>query len=234
MSSCLFYDKRLNKPVPCFIIPTKIYSDAGNIKTVGIHYDRSKFQEFSVTQQELYRYSTDRIRIKDLYPNTNQEEYDYAMACFPNQIANASTYKTDELKRFRKIINIILDGNNRQLSYDMYIRICDFVSYDILFTTLDQIDRGFMKLIANFPLTNENITGYLAMFGGQVPSKLFVKLCNDVLTTHQSDFVNYSLQNNMNLTDVSVEYNLTFPININLHLLTDNAAFLEAGGYLVE
>jgi hypothetical protein len=232
MSSCLFYDKRLNKPVPCFIIPTKIYADAGGIKTVGIHYDRSKFQEFSVTQQELYRYSTDRVRLKDLYPNANQEEHDYAMACFPNHIANAATYKVDELKRFRRIIGIILAGNNHQLSYDMYIRICDFVSYDILFTTLDQIDRGFMKLIANFPLSSENVAGYLAMFGGQVPSKLFVKLCNDVLSTHDSSFVSYNLQNNMNLTDVLVEHNLAFPIIINLHLLTSNAAFLESGGFL--
>lgn len=232
MSSCLFYDYKLNKPVPCFIVATKIFLDESGVKTIGIHYDRSKFQEFSLCIEELYRYSCDRVRIKDLYPNTNQEEYDYAMACFPNNVPSVSTFKDDELKRYRKIIGIILDANNRTLTYDMYIRLCDFVSYDILFTTLGQVDRGFMKLIANYPLANENISTYLGMFGGVVPSKLFIKICNDVLTTYQSDFINYNLQNNMNLTDVSIQYNLVFPINVNLSLLTANVAYLEANSYL--
>lgn len=229
--NCLYYDRILQKTIPCILVPNKIYTDRDGRKVVNITYDDSKFTEYNTNIEELYRYSYDTIRIMDLYPNTNSDQLAYAQACIPNKIANISTFRDDELTRIYTLVEMII--NNTTLHLDTFLKICDFISYEILFVILDHISRLFMAYIANNTLNEQNIGPVLAGFGGAVPGKIFVRLVYLVFSNYESLLLpNYNIQNIASLSDVIKRFNVIFPIPLDINILNANVIFLQNGGYL--
>lgn len=230
--SCLYYDKILQKTVPCFIVPNKLYTFADDRKHVNVMYDRDKFVEYGVSLQELYRYSLDTVLLIDLYPNTTVDQLAYAQACIPNKIANATTYKLDEVNRVLALVGMIISQGS--ITSDTFYKLCDFLSYEVLFTTLEQIDRLFMGCIASVVLTTQNIAAIITQFGGVVPTKPYLLATRNLFNIYPDDNTTsvYYLQNIMNLTDVVKTYNIVFPQQLTITTLRNNIIFLYDNGYI--
>jgi hypothetical protein len=225
INNCLFYDKTLNKTVPCFLIPNQVYT-TNHRKFVNISLDPSKFTEYNTNIQELVRYSSFTIRLIDLYPNTTPQELAYAQSCIPNIVPNLTTFYYDELVRFKKIVDMVLNTNS--ITSDTFYKLADFLSYEVLFLFLQANERKFMLTIATIPLTSGNVAAVIAANGGINNIKPYLQTCLKLFTSYAYTDNNYYIQNIMNLASTGV----TFPLVINVPLLQSNLQFLQDNGYL--
>lgn len=216
MNKCLFYDKTLQKIVPCTVVPNKMYTINGD-RFCKIVYDDTLFNTYNTNYEELYRYSTDQIDIFDLYPANTQEEIDYAIECIPNKIA--LDHKNKELLRFEKIVNMLTDVD--ELNIDFFYKIADFLSYDLLFFYLNQNERVFMLTISTYPFNAQSI---LTIYGGIIPIHPFLRSVIRIFDKFNTDSTTYYIQNIRNLAEFSY---ITFPLQLNIPVLKSNIQMLR-------
>lgn len=231
-NNCLYYDPVLQKPIPCFIVPNQVYT-IENRKYVNITWDTTQFDAYNTSLNELNRYSSDTIRLLDLYPNTTSAQLTYATACFPNLIANPSTYENDELVRCQALVNMVLNVTSPDtVSKDTFFKVADFLSYEVLFLVLQHVEREFMLTIANVPLTTDNVAAVIAEFGGITTLIPFLQSVLTLFNSYNTSTVIYYLQNIMNLSNVVISEGITFPMALNIPLLYSNLQFLQTNGYI--
>lgn len=218
--NCLFYDKTLNKTIPCILVPNQLYTVEMR-KYANISFDITQLATYNLTLNELLRYSAFNVRLMDLYPNTSNDELLYAQSCIPNLIANAGTFEYDELVRFQKLVDMLLDVN--EITADTFYKIADFLSYEVLFLYLQANERRFMLTIATINLTPENVNAIIVSNGGIDTIKPYLKTCLKLFTSFNYTDNNYYVRNIMNLANIGV----TFPLVINVPLLQSNIQFLQ-------
>jgi len=224
-NNCLFYDKVLNKTIPCFLVANQLYT-INNRKFVNINFDPSQFATYNTNIQELTRYSLLTTRLVDIYPNTTPEELAYAQACIPNLISDLNTFEYDELVRFKKLVEMCLNTNS--ITPDTFYKLADFLSYEVLFLFLQANERHFMLTIATIPLTLENVATVIASNGGITTIIPYLQTCLTLFTSYAYVDTTYYIRNIMNLANT----NVTFPLAINVPLLQSNLQFLNDNGYL--
>ena len=219
-NSCVFYDFVLCKQIPCFIVPGVIYNLNNNEKYCKVLFDYNNFTtgSFSVTANEVIRYTNDTVRILDMYPYTNSVQQTYANACIPNLIANQDTFEDDELGRFASLVTMLV--NTTPLQANFFYSLCDFISYDLLFTYLTDYERNFMAEISN-----------ISIVGGPKPEPIpiedMLNMCSTVFNAFPEDNTQiYYIQNIKNLVAYS-EF-ITFPIPIQIPILKANVAYLTS------
>jgi len=223
MSKCLFYDKILQKIIPCNIIANKLLSLHGD-RFCKITYDSTLFATYTTNYEELFRYSTDTIDIFDLYPANTQTEIDYAIACIPNNISN--DHKNDELLRFEQLVFMLTDVESIQT--DFFYKIADLLSYDLLFFYLNQDERIFMLTICtyNIPL----VAVSTIMINGVIPVKPYLRSIKRIFDKFPIDnTIIYNVQNIRNLAEFS---HITFPLELNIPYLKANITMLYDNDYL--
>ena len=220
-NSCIYYNYILAKQIPCFIVPGFIYTrDQSSEKYCKIIHDYNNFTtgSFNVSTNEVIRYSTDTIKIIDIYPNTNPTEYAYSQACIPNLIGNQSTFEVDELTRKSTIVSMLL--NVTPLQPNFFYNLADFISYDLLFTYLTDLEREFMAEISNVLLTEVP-----PVSPGLV---LMITMCNNLFSSFPQDNTQmYYIQNVKNLAAFSY---ISFPIPLNIPILKQNITYLINNG----
>ena len=214
-NNCLYYDPVLQKTIPCFIVPGTIYTiNNSNEKYCKILYDYNNFINFNVTANEVARYSSDTIRIIDIYPNTTSEQFSYAQACIPNLISNQSTFEIDELNRMYALVTMLV--NVSPLQPNFFYNLADFISYDILFTYLTDAERQFMAEISNVAITSVPTV---------TPSLMcMLNMCNTIFTAFPVD--NTQLYYIQNIKNLAAFTSITFPIPLNIPILKQNIAYL--------
>lgn len=213
--SCVFYDKTLNKKVPCFIVPDKVYELDYNysIRTfVQIVYDYSKLQDYNLTVQELVRYSVQHVMINDIYPATNETEINYANANIPNLVSDTNNFYTNELNRFEKILDMITDSDN--LNTQTFYILAEFISDELLFSYCSQNDRLFMLYLSNTVLTNQP---------GFIPVPQMVRMTRKIFEKFSNEYRNYKIFNKRKYHEFNY---ISFPILINYDNLHYNVNFL--------
>ena len=219
-NSCIYYDYVLTKQIPCFIVPGTIYNLKDNEKYCKVIYDTNNFTtgSFNVSVNEVIRYSSDTQRIIDMYPYITTDQQTYAEACIPNLISNQDTFEDDELARMYTLITMLV--NTETLQPNFFYTLCDFISYDILFTYLTDTEREFMAEISN-----------VSIIGSPKPEPLpiedILNICQEVFTAFPEDNTQiYYIQNIRNLVEFSIKY--TFPIPLYIPILKANVAYLTS------
>lgn len=226
INNCLFYDRDLNKTIPCILIPNQVYT-IDHRKYVNITFDTTKFNEFNTNIEELIRYSKFTIKLVDLYPNTNEEELIYAQKCIPNNIFDIKTFENDELLRFKKLIEMCLNTTNPIIP-DTFYKLADFLSYEIMLLYLKPNERKFMFTIATYPLNMNNVINIINSNEGIDIIIPYLLTCLNLFTSYNYTDNHYYIQNIMNLANTG----LTFPLVINVPLLQKNLLFLKENDYL--
>lgn len=209
--SCVYYDRSLQKKVPCFLVPNRMSTKETSFeKTVKILHDPSTTGAFSVSKNEFIRYSTDTQRLLDLYPYRTDDEKTYADACIPRTIPNDTTFFEDELKRFEQLIVMLTDVES--IKSDFFYKLADFISYDLLFMYNTHSQRVFMLTICTVVLPY--VPSPMPVSWSMIHSvkRIFDKYPND-------DTLVYNIQNIRNLAEFSY---LTFPLSINIPVLKTN------------
>ncbi len=146
--NCVFYDRTLQKKVPCIIIPGDVKTIIKTIRNVYVHvyFDQSKYIEYGVTQSELNRYSSEFVNFYELYPANDQTQIDYLNSVIPTGPVNNKL----ELDRFQSLISMIT--NTDSISKDIFYTLADLISYEILFMYCTQAELQFMAGIATYEL----------------------------------------------------------------------------------
>jgi len=222
---CLFYDKVLQKKIPCNLVPNKLHTKDGD-RFCKITYDDTLFNTYNTNLNELNRYSTDNIDIFDIYPANTQSEIDYADTCIPNNIS--INHKYDELIRFEKIVTMLTDVET--IKTDFFYKLADFLSYDLLFFYLNQAERVKMLTISTYLIPLENVS--MLMIDGVIPVKPYLRTTKRIFDKYPEDnTVKYYVHNIRNLAEFSY---LTFPLELNIPYLKANIEMLSENGYLVD
>jgi hypothetical protein len=222
---CLFYDKTLNKKIPCILVPNKLYIKEGD-RFCKVTYDDTLFVEYSTNFNELNRYSTDNIDIFDIYPANTVEEIAYANACIPNN--TTVNHKYDELIRFEKIVTMLT--NVETIRTDFFYKLADFLSYDLLFFYLNQAERMIMLTICTYLIPLENVA--MLMIDGVIPVKPYLRTIKRIFDKYPEDnTVKYYVQNIRNLAEF---YYISFPLELNIPYLKTNVNMLYDNNYLID
>jgi hypothetical protein len=207
---CIFYDRVLAKKIPCLLVANKIHVNNG-IKYCKVTFDSSKFVEYNVTKYELDRYSSDSVKINEIYPARNQTEIDYANACIPNAISN--NHITDELNRFESLITMLTDVSS--ITSAVFYNIADFISYDLLFFYCTHNERVFLLTISTVELTS---------LPDPIPVPQIVRSVKRIMDKFPDDeTIIYRIQNHRDLSEFSY---LTFPLSLNIPILKYNVDYL--------
>lgn len=218
---CIFYDTILKKKVPCLLIPNELYE----IKTefnrkfyCHVSFDESKFLEYAITKEELVKYSDEIVLLNNIYPTTTQIEIDYANYCIPNNIVNNYNNKThneNELDRFEKIIKMITDVEG-EISSDVFYKLAEFISYELLFMYCNRPERLFMLNLIHNQLTEQPDIMVPQMI--RMTRRIFNKY-ND-----NDEYSNYKIHN---YNKYSEFYNIDFPFLININNLDYNVHYID-------
>ncbi len=219
--SCIFYDYKLCKIVPCNLIPNYFPARVNRSEPserqyiVKVSFDPTKYSQYNVNHNELLRYSSEYVDIFDLYPATNQTEIDYAISCFPNIIPNNSTYCSDELKRFEKLIKMFVSTDT--IDKDIFYMLADFTSYELLFRYNTHEEKQFMMYISNYIIT-------------EVPAQI---QCAEMIRTvwyikekypnTLTDDTYYRIYNYRNISEFNI---YTYPILLDIQKFYTNIDFL--------
>lgn len=210
--NCIFYDRILEKKVPCLLLPGRLTTVEDKMCKkifVQVQYDSSKFVEYNITVEELDRYSSEFVNIHDIYPANTQAQIDYSTAVIPNKVTNDS----DELDRYEAIIEMITTVNG-DISKDIFYRLSDFVSYELLFQRCTYNERLFMMSLSVSELTEQPVQIFIPQMV-RMTKRLFEKYT----TTIDSE---YDIDNYNNY----YEYENTLPITLNINNLKYNVNFI--------
>ncbi len=210
--NCVFYNYKLQKKIPCVIIPNDTKEEYRNsIKIVLIHvyYDSSKYDDYNLTQQELNRHSSEFVNFYDLYPTNTQEQIDYCNLMLP---LNSTINNHLELDRFQKLIEMIT--NVESLSRETFYRLADLISYDILFMYCNQEELHFMAIISQQELS-------------VIPETIFVPqmlhMIKYIFSKYASPDVYYDI---VNYNDY-YNFRTILPITLNINYIKNNLIFLN-------
>lgn len=207
---CIFYDRILEKKVPCLLVPNKLWVSNG-IKYCQVNYDSTKFVEYNITKNELDRYSSDQVKFTEIYPARTPEEIVYANFCIPNKVTE--THDIDELNRFESLIFMLSDVP--ELSKAVFYNIADFISYDMLFYYCSHSDRLFMLNISTVELTS---------LPDPILVPQMVRSVKRIMDKYPADeTIIYRIQNYRNIAEFSY---LTFPLNLNIPVLKHNVDYI--------
>ena len=80
MMNVLVWSTVLQKTIPGIIRPNFIdqcISTGNRIFYTRISYDFTKFVEYSVTREEVYRYFSETVLLREIYPVNTQAEIQY-------------------------------------------------------------------------------------------------------------------------------------------------------------
>lgn len=161
---CIFYDFKLGKQIPCLLDKNVIHDVETRFDKkyyVHVSFDDTKYTQYNTNRDELIRYSSEFVSINEIYPATIQAELDYINETFPKKYAKSSipfltttTHSSDELDRFEKIIDMITDvvGN---ISRDNFIKLIDFINYELVFTYCNQTERDFLDTLSESQLVSQ-------------------------------------------------------------------------------
>jgi hypothetical protein len=227
---CVYFCKTLQKTVPCLLIPNKLYTYPDGRKYINVKYDRDELSNYGVTLNELYRYSSDTVRLIDIYPTNTPEQIAYATACIPNKVPNESEHKLKEFERMDQLIDMILSV---PINGDTYHKLCDYISCEMLFIFLTQTERVFMLTLANSPFNSTTILVLISMYGG-ISCKTYINSVYKIFNAYEDNVSLYFLQNMMNLSDVIATNGTAFPIPLNISFLRQNVILLHDDGHLSE
>lgn len=166
----LFYDSRIQKKVPCLIKENELFEINDNFGVqyyIHVSFDDTKYTNYNTNRDELMRYSSEFIKLNDIYPAETQAEIDYAVSVMPKQYANTSvphlttsTHNTDELDRFEKIINILTDTTG-DISSAVFIKLFNFIMYELYFTYCNATERAFLDSLSASQLGSQPGTIYV-------------------------------------------------------------------------
>jgi len=210
--NCVFYDHVLKKKVPCILIPGKIIVKEFPFKRemyAHVYFDTSKFVEYSVTEEELLRYSSEFVNIHELYPANNQTQLDYITAVIPNLVTNNS----DELDRYESLITMITEVVG-DISKDLFYLLSDLVSYELLFTKCTLSERQFMAGISAVQLSEQPVTVLVPQMV-RMMKRLFEKYTAVISTEYDID--NYNNYYN---------HEGSLPLELNIDNLKFNSTFI--------
>jgi len=222
---CLFYDKTLNKKIPCILVPNKLYTKDSD-RFCKVIYDDTLFSEYNTNINELNRYSIDSVDIFDIYPANSSDEITYANTCIPNNIT--INHKNDELTRFEKIITMLT--NVETIKTDFFYKLADFLSYDLLFFYLNQAERIVMLTMSTYIIPLENVS--MLMINGVIPTKPYLRSIKRIFDKYPNDnTVKYFVQNIRNLAEFSY---INFPLELNIPYLKANITMLSENNYLLD
>jgi hypothetical protein len=210
--NCVFYDRVLEKKVPCILIPEKLYINELSFKKeiyVHVYFDTTKYVEYSVTEKELIRYSSEFVNVNELYPANTQAQLDYITAVVPNLVTNNS----DELDRYEALITMITETVG-DISKDLFYLLSDFVSYELLFTKCILEERQFMLSLSATKLTEQPVSVLVPQMV-RMMKRLFEKYTTAISTEYDID--NY---NNY------YEHDSSLPFELNIDNLKFNSTYV--------
>lgn len=219
--SCVFYDYRLLKKIPCTLIPnffpTSVSREDASEREyfVKVSFDYTKFSDYNVSGDETLRYSKEYVNLFDIYPITTQDEIDYANACIPNLIPDVTTHSQKELDRFEKIINMLCSTSS--INKDIFYIIFDFIIYELLFRYCTSSEKTFLINIANTELTE---------VPDPIPIQQIIRMINTIKTKYEATSSNdivYRIYNFRNISEFDV-YN--YPILLNIPIFYANIDYL--------
>lgn len=208
--ACVYYDRILNKKVPCLIDPNTVYS-LGETKYVKVLFDSSRFVDYNVTKHELNRYSNDMVKLINIYPVRTAEEIAYMEACIPNNVTDDHVEK--DLARLLEVITILTEVVG-SIKKDTFFQLADFISYELLFSYCTYEDRLFLLTICSY-----NLPGVPAIV--RVPKILL--MIKRIFSKYNDTTITYQIQNYKNLAEFSY---ITFPLEINIVNLKYNIELL--------
>jgi hypothetical protein len=212
--NCIFYDKTLKKSVPCILIPNTLWVEQNEryrVFFIQVKYDTSKFEEYSVTQQELNRYSSEFVKFHDLYPVNTQNQIDYANLVIPNLITN----NEDELDRYEALISMITDVEG-DITTENFYNLAGIISYELLFLRCTYEERMWLFSLS-LQILVEQPPFVLVPQMIRMVKTLFTKYTNaDICPFFNIDnYNNYSAHKN------------TLPIPLNIQIFRENCMFID-------
>lgn len=148
----VYYDRILQKTIPCTLRENFIEEKESEIGTrfyVRVSYDFASFATFTVSRDEVYRYSSEVRLINDIYPYTTQAEIDYYNAVFPNKVVTPKEdHALKELERFETIITDLI-GNVVEISLQVLYSLSKLISWELMFMYCDYDDRVMLQTCGN-------------------------------------------------------------------------------------
>lgn len=220
MTDIVFYSYILNKKIPGTIVPDYVHRKWSEIHLdifLKIDYNFNKFDEFDLSQEEVYRYENQIVNIKNIYPYSTQEEKDHADICIPNIYKDITTnydYKTKELDRYKKLIDLVTDVTS--ISVGDFYTYCEYVSYELLFTLCNYTERVFYQTISAIQLTEQPETIEAPQML-QMMKRIFNKFPN------VNDITVFKIHNYNHLEEFNY---ISFPIILNVVNLKYNTDFI--------
>lgn len=211
--NCIFYNERLNKKIPCILIPGSIKVIENTIERsvyVHVYFDASKYAEYDLTSIELIRYCSEFVNIREIYPMVTTNQINYANTVIPNGVTNNS----DELDRYEALIEMITNTTG-DIPKEMFYILSDLVSYELLFNYCEYYHRVFMMSLSMAQLTAQpSIVLVPQMI--RMTKRIFSKYSDSVDTYYDLD--NY---NNY------YEHDNILPLTIHIDNLRYNVNFIE-------
>lgn len=212
--NCLFYDYKMQKKVPCSVVPGRLNVHNNINHTIymcEVSYDETSLSNYGVTLDQVNKYCSENINIHELYPAEDQEDIDYFNDC----IDNHNVDKSKELKRFEKLYLFIT--NIDQISTTMIYQLCNLIITDLQFKYLNHNEKIFMRSLSEIVYAEKPDIIYAAEFVRMI-NNLFNKYKGtDVFDIHRID----------NINDI-IAYKQIFPLVLNVVNIKNNVQFLSS------
>lgn len=215
---CLFYDSRIQKKVPCLIKEDSVYEvkdDFGIQYYIHVEFDSSRYSTFNTFREELLRFSSEFVKLNDIYPAETQSEIDYADSVLPKILGRVTTphlttssHNSDELDRFEKIVDALTDVVGT-VSATTYVRLLNFILYEVYFLYTNSTERSFIDSLSASQLVSQPGTVYVPQIIRML-KKLFSKIDSSFYTGAYSGWkiLNFKNMNEFE-SDVPKILNLT-------------------------
>lgn len=210
------YNYTLKKSFTFTIIPDTIVLET--VAVVDTFYIRIKYDSISsenITLDELKRYGSEFVNIREIYPYETQSDKDYYHSVVPNKISKDGDHNKLEMKRYNLIIQEIASTGCSNLTFEYII---SFMLSQLTFLHLTDSDRVIIFDMGENILTtvptgmSSNIYDFITM----------LKIVFDVYTGNYFDYV-YKLRNNNFLSEFA---QTEFPVIINAVTFKTNVTYI--------
>lgn len=196
--SCIYFDTKLQKPIPCTVVPNKINIHDHMEKRyylISVEYDEISLNEYGITMNQVLKYLNDYIDIHELYPI---EDIDYFNSCISLKTVNVSK----ELARYEKLYSFI--SNVPNITSDILYHLCNFFITDLQFKYLTYEERIFMKSLSDSEFT-------------EVPPVILVPICLKMLLNLFDKYNGLLFEEHIveNYNNYS-KYSIIFPLKLNV------------------